>query len=63
MPKQPADYLKEARQAARNAGLFFTEKADGFNLYRKTEARVVYLGHRANASGLCTLVKRCAVAK
>lgn len=63
MPKQPADYLKEARQAARAAGLFFTEKADGFILYRKTPARVVRLGRRANAAGLCSLVKRCAVTK
>ncbi len=63
MPKQPADYLTEARQIARAAGLFFTEKADGFNLYRKTEARVVYLGHRTQASSLCTLVKRCAGSK
>lgn len=60
MPKQPADYLKEARQAANAAGLFFTEKADGFILYRRTDTRAVRLGRRADAAALCSLVKRCA---
>jgi len=63
MPKQPADYLKEARSIAEPAGLFFTAQGAEFKLYRKTPARVVYLGSRASASGLCSLVKRCAGGK
>lgn len=63
MPKSPDEYLKEARQVARNAGLLITNMGAGFKLYRKTPARVVFLGSRSSASSLCALVKRCAVAK
>lgn len=63
MPKQSADYLKEARRIARDAGLLITTMGAGFKLYRKTPARVVFLGSCSSASGLCSLVKRCAVAK
>lgn len=60
MPKQSADYLKEARRIARPAGLLITNMGAGFKLYRKTDARVVFLGSRASAASLCALVKRCA---
>ena len=60
MPKQSADYLKEARRIARDAGLLITNMGAGFKLYRKTPARVVFLGSRSSASGICSLVKRCA---
>ena len=63
MPKQPADYLKEARSIANPAGLFFVAKSGEFKLYRKTDTRVVYLGRRASAASLCSLVKRCARSK
>jgi hypothetical protein len=61
--KTTTDYLKEARRIASGAGLFFVEKGAEFRLFRKTPARVVYLGSRASASGLCSFVKRCAASK
>lgn len=63
MTKQPPDYLKEARRLARATGLFFTQKADEFKVYRKTAARVIYLGKRSNPAGLFSFIKRCAAAK
>lgn len=63
MPKTTDDYLKEARRIARPAGLFFTDRSGKFRLFRKTQARAVFLGTRTSAAGLCSLVKRCAVAK
>jgi hypothetical protein len=60
MPKQPADYLKEARQVARAAGIYFVEIGAEFKVYRKTTTRPVYLGMRSDAAALCSLVKRCA---
>lgn len=63
MSKSPDEYLKEARRVAREAGLLITHMGAGFKLYRKTPARVVFLGRRSSASGICSLVKRCAVAK
>lgn len=63
MPKQATDYLKEARRIAAGAGLFFTTRGEEFTLYRKTPARVVYLGKRSSAANLCSFVKRCASAK
>lgn len=63
MTQPTPDYLKEARRLARAAGLFFTQKADEFKVYRKTAARVVYLGKRSNPAGLFSFIKRCAVTK
>lgn len=63
MTKQPTDYLKEARRIARAARMFFVQKADEFKVYRKTAARVVYLGTRSNPAGLHSFIKRCAVTK
>lgn len=63
MPKPATDYLKEARRIANDAGLFFTCKGEEFTLYRKTPARVVYLGKRSSAANLCSFVKRCAASK
>lgn len=63
MSKTTDDTLKEARRIARDAGLFFTDRSGEFKLYRKTQSRAIYLGSRTSASGICSLVKRCAVAK
>lgn len=63
MPKQATDYLKEASNIARDSNLYFVEIGTEFKLYRKTPARPVYLGRRSSASGLCSLVKRCARSK
>lgn len=63
MPKTTDDTLKEARRIAREAGLFFTDHNGEFKLYRKTQARAVYIGKRSSADGLFSFVKRCATAK
>lgn len=63
MPKPTIDHLKEARRIAHAAGLFISQKGDGFRLFRKTDVRPAYLGKRSSAVALCTFVKRCAVPK
>jgi len=63
MPKPTIDHLKEARSIAHAAGLFISEKSDGFRLFRKTDVRPAYLGKRTSAAALRSFVQRCAGSK
>lgn len=63
MTSPTTDPLKEARKIATAAGMFFVEKGSEFRLFRKTPARVVFLGARSNPDGLFSFVKRCAASK
>jgi hypothetical protein len=56
----PLQQYKEARQIAADYGMFVVDKGGRYVLYRKTPVRPVWLGSRANAAGLRSLVCRCA---
>lgn len=54
----------EAKQIASDYGLLLVEKTyakqTGYLLYRKTAARLVFLGRRSTPKGIRSLVTKCA---
>ena len=56
----PTQQFKEARQIAADHNMFVVDKGGRFLLYRKTPARPVYLGMRADAAAFRSFVCKCA---
>ena len=56
----PQQQFKEAKQIAKDHGLFVVEKAGRFLLYRANPQRPIYLGSRSSAQTLRSFV--CKVA-
>lgn len=56
--RNPLQVLKEAKQIATDHGCFVTEKAGRYHVFRKTQARVVWLGSRGDVNALRSLVCR-----
>lgn len=57
----PLQQLKEAKQIAKDHGLFVVERGGSYLLYREQQPRNVYVGSRNTPAALRTLV--CKVAK
>jgi len=53
-------HLRDAEQIARAHNMFVLNRGEQFLLYRRTRTRPVFLGARADASALRSLVSRCA---
>ena len=56
----PLQQIKEAKQIARDHGMYVVEKAGSFILYRKTDTGSVRIGARSTPGGLRQFVCRCA---
>lgn len=56
----PTQALKEARQIAKDHGMFVVEKPGKFHLYRKSEPKNIYLGFRSDIGEFRRFVERCA---
>ncbi|MBS1198133.1 MAG: hypothetical protein H6R18_1918 [Proteobacteria bacterium] len=56
----PLQQFKEAKQIARDHGMYVVEKSGVYMVFRKTPAQNVFLGKRSSASGLRQFVAKCA---
>ena len=56
----PAQQYKEAKQIARDHGMFFFEKNGRYILYRECQPRNVYLGYRTDIGDFRRFVESCA---
>lgn len=56
--RDPRQVLKEAKQIATDHGCLVFEKGGKYLVYRKTDARPVYLGSRGTPSALRAFVCR-----
>lgn len=50
----------EAKQIAKDSGMFITDKHDEYFLYRQMDVRPVFLGKRRSVDGIRQLVVKCA---
>lgn len=56
----PQQQFKEARQLAKDHGMFVVDKGDRFLLYRKMPHRNIYLGMRTGVEAFRRFVAACA---
>ena len=56
----PIQQLTEAKQIARDFGMFIVEKAGSYLLYRRCTPKNIYLGKRGTTATLRAFVERCA---
>lgn len=56
----PIRAIKEAKQMARDFGMFVVEKGGRFLLYRQASPANVYLGFRSDISAFRRFVESCA---
>lgn len=59
----PIESLQDAQRIARAHNMFLVSKGTQFLLFRRTPSRPVFLGARADASAIRSLVSRCATTK
>lgn len=59
----PIRAIKEAKQMARDNGMFVVEKSGRFILYRQATPSNVYLGFRSDVAAFRRFVESCAYGK
>lgn len=59
----PIRAIKEAKQMAKDFGMFVVEKPGRFLLYRQSTPHNVYIGFRSNVADFRRFVEACAYSK